>query len=206
MKRAVLASAAATFAAVTLFASTAQACISCNYTPEVVHEANKRASYGYSQRSSQMTASASRRATRHAARPAAVPSRNARVEVAANKQRPQPPKANRPATATRTAEAKPVAATVTKPSSSKLTQTTGASLALLKTVSATDGTDATDTADTPAAAVEAPAATKTEAVTTLAAAAVEAPEAVVEAPAVPKPVGCKKFFPSAGITLSVACE
>lgn len=206
MNRAILATAAATVATLTLFASSAQACISCSYTPEVVHEGNKRSGHIYAKRHLGMSAVVSRRA----ARPAALARKPAPHQVKVANARPSQPTPVRAATA----DAKNTAKSTAKADGSEITQTTGASLALLKTDA--DASSAANAAPTPP--VEAKATEATPTTETAPAAVAKSDKAPVTTASIDKPanneiaskedkpVGCKKFIPAAGITISIACK
>lgn len=164
MFRSILAAAAATLS-ITAFASSAQACISCEYVPEVVRE---HSTFKAKQHHTQIYAAAPRRARPTAPIVKAAPRR---IETASINKKP---------------EASVASAETTK-------SNTSASLALLKTE--TEALPAT-AEKSPAPVAEAPAKIET---------ASTAP--VVEPVADAKePVGCKRFIPAVGVTLSVACD
>lgn len=170
MFRSALATAAAILAT-SAFASTAQACISCEYVPEVVRE---HSTLNAKPRRVQVYAAAPRHRVRPAMPVVKMPSR--RIETAS---------ITKP-NAVEKAETVDVAAPI---------KTQSSSVALLKTETTPVKQEAAVTDKPAAAAIEtasvAPAAT---------------PEAKADAPAAKGPVGCKRFIPAVGVTLSVACD
>lgn len=165
MFRSILAAAAAALS-ITAFASSAQACISCEYVPEVVRE---HSTFKAKQHRTQIYAAAPRRV-----RPSipVVKAAPRRIETAS---------INKPS------EDKKVSAETTKTN-------TSSSLALLKT----------ETEAQPSA-VEKESAPVAEAPAKIETASTTAP-AVEPVAAAKEPVGCKRFIPAVGVTLSVACD
>ncbi len=143
MIRTLLATAAALFGAATLFASAAEACVSCEYTPEVVNTPV----YGYAHAATHYHKKRVYTAVKRAVR---------RVRDIADSE----PEAK----AVETAKTAPVALDV-------------------KSENSTISTASIDRND-----------------------AVEADAAPADEPKVSKAVGCKKFFPTVGMTLTVPCE
>lgn len=142
MTRTALTTAVAMFAAATFFASTAQACISCNYVPEVVNTPSKGKTY-------------QKKRVVIAASPGAVQPSNKRLT------KPQ-----------RVAKAEPVARKV---------ETAKAEPA--KPVESNNNVRPISTA-----------------------ALLEARSAPAAKPEVVADLGCKKFFPTIGTTVTVPCE
>lgn len=159
MNRTSLAIAAALLSAATLFASSAQACISCNYVPEVVN-------------------------TPHPAH-----ARKKRV-IVAKEQAARP--ANKRIAKVETAKAAPVA----RKAEPKKVETAAAEPVQTQAV-----------AETPAT-TEAPVERPVSASTLLQGGGAKPADKPAEDTKVAEaePVGCKRFIPTAGVTISVPCE
>lgn len=174
--------AAAGMVALGALTTAAQACISCEYVPEVVREHStlregksyKRSSHGAGHAAQQQKAAAQARAI------AAMRERQAAMQRAAMQ---------RAAAQAKAKAAKAVAAAPsTAASTAKVETTPSTSVALVKADS-----EAATPADQPAAKIETASVDKP---------AADAPKNDVK----DEPVGCKKFIPAVGVTLSVACK
>lgn len=167
MFRSILAAAAATLS-VTAFTSAAQACISCEYVPEVVRENSPSKA---KQRRPQTHTAAPRRV-----RPTipVIKAAPRQTETAAVKKAPDDKQSTAAETTTAT----------TSPS---------ASLTLMKAETKAQ-TAKTETAAAPVA--EAPEKIETG----------STEPAVEPVAAAKEPVGCKRFVPAVGVTLTVACD
>ncbi len=173
--RKLLAIAAAPLAAMTLFASGAEACISCDYVPEVV-------------RNSTTSPSVESRPYVKSRSHTAVEQRRARTE-----KRRVVKEDNKPARKVETAKAKPAPVVESAAENEHSTVTT---------VGSSDK-------KVEKAEVAAPAKSGAQTETsTIATAVVERADAqpVSGEGAQVSNVGCKKFFPTVGMTLSVPCE
>jgi hypothetical protein len=167
--RKIVAIATALLAAPALFASTAEACISCEYTPEVVRGSQTSDAPAHYARERVYAVE-----REHIARPA---KRIVRSEPVAR--------------TVDTAETAPVKTEAKNENSSiSLTSTT---VAVTETAKVAPKAARSENSSISLASTEAAATAKAPVV-----------ETVKEAAA--KPVDCKKFFPSVGITLSVPCE
>lgn len=181
MTRTILAIATAPLAAMTLFASAAEACISCEYVPEVVRNS-----------------STSHESTTHARSRAykAVEERRARTSkkryVKTDGGAEKAAKAEKAEKATKkveTAKAAPVEA-----------QTEHSSMAGSDTKKVESATTTPDNSgqQTENSTISTATAGKSE--------TAAAKQDAGEEPQVSTNVGCKKFFPTVGMTLSVPCE
>jgi len=172
MTRTILAIAAALFAVATLFASAAEACISCSYVPPVVNTPAR----SYNTHSYEPRHRVERRSYRAAKRHRARRAKKYIVETET--------------------KAKKVETAKTAPANTKAVTE--------NSTMSTASVDKSETIDI-----------KTEAETensTLSTASVDRSDTFdldktpVEEPKVSTNVGCKKFFPTVGMTLSVPCE
>jgi hypothetical protein len=159
MTRTILASATALLAATTLFGSAAQACLSCEYVPEVVR--------GHQ--------------TSDAARPYAA----VRVYTAQTEHTSRPAKKRIVSETVDKNLNTAAAAPITPEAKTENSSITGAETAK---ADAANENSSISLASTDAAGTEKPAAAK------------------AEQEAAAKPVDCKKFFASVGMTLTVPCD
>jgi hypothetical protein len=177
MTRTFLAIAAALLAATTLTPA-AEACISCEYVPEVVHSGTSKAYEGRS----------------HAAKPY----KKSRAYTAAEERRSRAAKKH-------IVKSEPVAKKVetatTAPITTPATNENSAIAAAASDKSAPVAKKVEAAATTPIKSQ-----TQNENSTISTATLVKAEEAPIEEAKVDKNVGCKKFFPTVGMTLSVPCE
>jgi hypothetical protein len=165
MTRTLLSAAAALFAATALVAPAAQACISCEYVPEVVNTpVYSHGGGGYYAKKRIITTAAKKRA----------PAKKQIVETKAAPKKVETAKAD-------PIEADPV------------------DVAPAKTEAESENSTISTASVEPSKSVEPTSETKTEDKT-------EAKKAAGEEPKVSANVGCKKFFPTVGMTLSVPCE
>lgn len=174
MTRTILASATALLAATTLFTSAAEACISCDYVPEVVR--NSQTSQG------------------------AKPAVKARAYTAEKKHRTAPAKS--------VVKSEPVAKAVeTAKAVADEAQTENENSSITAAANVVPTETATKAAQTETATKA--AQTENSSISLASnedAATEEAPVAKPAKEAAAKPVDCKKFFPSVGMTLTVPCE
>ena len=171
MTRTILAIATALLAAPTLFASAAEACISCSYVPEVLHSSSTSHEPSHYAKERAYTADKER-----SARPA---KRVVKSEPVAKK--------------VETAKAAP---TETQSENENSTIST----ATLDTI----GTNAKKDETAKTAPIKTQAENENSTIST--AALVDAEETPIKEAKVDKNVGCKKFFPTVGMTLTVPCE
>ncbi len=193
MTRTLLATAAALAAATTLFGSAANACISCEYVPEVV-------------RNSQTSNPAPSVKARSYAEPErARPSKRNLVKRAPPKSEPAAKKVDTAATAPAKQDAQNESSSISVAAAAPASEPAKA-----KTKTARNESSSISST----AAVSEPAKTETKIARnesssiSVASTEIAAPAktAVAETEAAAKPADCKKFFPSAGLTLTVPCE
>lgn len=211
MTRSIKASAAATLAGLVTvagFASAAQACISCQYVPEVVREHQSHssgASYGRAHVDmaaiAQRKAQAARAAQAQAAQARMAQTRMAQARMAAQQRAARQAAAERRIETASIEPAKSAKETVTVAKTTASGAASG-SYALLKSDTDKTQSAATDASTTVAAATPVEPAT--------AAQPEPAPAAKAEKPAAAEKtaeaVGCKRFIPAVGVTLSIACN
>jgi transposase-like protein len=168
-----LALAAALLAAPALFASAAEACISCEYTPEVVKGSQTSDAPAYRAHSYERTYVERDRAP--------AKKRIVRSEPVVKQQ-------------VDTAEAEPVA---------KRAKSENSSVASVAVTPVTEQAKVDTKVDAKTARTE---NSSISVASTDEAAPAKTPVAATTKEASAKPIDCKKFFPSVGITLSVPCE
>jgi hypothetical protein len=183
MTRTIVAIAAAPLAAMTLFASAAEACISCEYVPEVVRNSNssndtKSYSKSYS-KSRSYIAVEQRRA------------RTAKKRVVKGDDGPK-----KVETARRSKTAKPAAVD---------TQAENENSTFAGVEAGSGKVETTKTAQTPPKTGAVSEHSTISTATSGRSETADANPTTEEAPKVSN-VGCKKFFPTVGLTLSVPCE
>jgi hypothetical protein len=180
MARSTLTIAAAALVLPTLFASTAQACISCEYTPEVARSSSTTyegpRSYSY-ERAYTVQRDYEPRRSKHIAKEIERPAKKVRkIDTAkTDDDKPAPVQA---------AAAAPVKTEAAAPEK----------VATIATVTVE----------------QKPAENENSSISGIATKVAEAEAAPAKDPqpevAAAKPVGCKKFFPAVGMTVSVTCE
>lgn len=183
MIRTIIAFAVALLAWEPLFVSPAAACISCEYTPEVVNTPHPNA------RKKKRDTVARERPARKRVAPSqiAVPKERAPKNVVA-KEVVVAPKEETPA------EVAPTTASVAKEEPAAATYTASKKPSAAP---ADSDDDRTDTRPSMQASTETPAAASADA---------SGASKPIEQAKAPEELGCKKFIPTAGITISVACE
>lgn len=189
MTRNLLATVAATFATFTVFASAAQACISCEYVPEVVreHQTHNTASASY-HRSRGTSAALLRNRTakaRIAKRRAA-----AKIQTASVAPAKAQPKSRR--------SLQTVA--VSQPTSTKIDASEVRAAALPVADTKTETSAISTSSITPVATAEPKIETTAKTETT------PKEEKPAQQAKANTQVGCKKFLPAVGVTLTVACK
>jgi hypothetical protein len=185
--RTILAFAAAAVAAMT-FASAAEACISCEYVPEVLKSGNATSHGGssYSERSYKKSRSYT-----------AAEERKSRKKKVVKSE----PKSKKVDTADREPAARKVDTADRAPSKSDA-KTENSSISTAAADNSVPTVKKVDTAAVSSSETE----NSTISTETRDTASVDVNEAPVEEAKVDRNVGCKKFFPTVGMTLSVPCE
>lgn len=181
MIRTILAIATAPLAAMTLFASAAEACISCEYVPEVARSSSTSHESKTYARSRAYKAAEERRARTSKKRYVKTDDGSSKAGKAE--------KTEKATKKVETAKAAPVEA-----------QTEHSSMAGSDTKKVESATTAPETSgqQTENSTISTAAVGKSE--------PADAKQSASEEPQVSTNVGCKKFFPTVGMTLSVPCE
>jgi len=179
MNRTILAIVTAFLAVTTVFASAAEACISCEHVPVVV-------------RGSQTSVTAKRYTKkRFYARSIARAKARARARATAAAKARARARARATAAAKAKAKARAIAVARTK------AKTKAKVLAAAKTAAAEE-VELSEPTDTENSTISTASLDKSE--------SIDIEETPTEEPKVNKKVGCKKFFPTVGMTLTVPCE
>lgn len=195
MTRSIFAVAPAALAVMAFFAPAAEACISCDYVPSVVHSVPQGSSGGYEGRSYRKERAASEERS----------SRRTKKRVAKSEPEPEAKTKKHVAKSEAEPETKKVKTAKTAPSKSD-DQSERSSVSTAKADTNETGATKVEAAKTTSAKAESETENSNITTATLQGEKNVAAGDRVEEVKADKNVGCKKFFPTVGLTLTVPCE